>query len=62
MATVWTRKDAEVSVRHLARNSTGDDPAALAAGLGKLGNGQGPASLIGAIVGVVAVKAARPAP
>ncbi len=36
----------------------GDDPVALAAGLGKLGNGQGPASLIGAIVGVVAVKAA----
>ncbi len=27
----------------------GDTPTALAAGLGKLGNGQGPASLIGAI-------------
>ena len=35
-----------------------DDPVALAAGLGKLGNGQGPASLIGAIAGVVAAKAA----
>ena len=40
----------------------GDDPGALAAGLGKLGNGQGPASLIGAIVGVVAVKAAGSGP
>ena len=40
----------------------GDSAAALAAGLGKLGNGQGPASLIGAIVGVVAAKAAGPAP
>ena len=40
----------------------GDDPAALAAGLGKLGIGQAPASLIGAIVGVVAAKAAGPAP
>ena len=36
----------------------GDSPAALAAGLGKLGNGQGPASLIGAIAGVVAARAA----
>ncbi len=36
----------------------GDDPAALAAGLGKLGDGQGPASLIGAVAGVVAAKAA----
>ena len=40
----------------------GDDPAALAAGLGKLGNGQGPASLIGAIADVLAAKAAGPAP
>ncbi len=27
----------------------GDNPAALAAGLGRLGNGQGPASIIGAV-------------
>ena len=39
----------------------GDDPVALAAGLGKLGNGQGPASLIGAIADVVVAKAAGPA-
>ena len=36
----------------------GDDSVALAAGLGKLGNGQGPASLIGAIAGVLEAKAA----
>ncbi len=36
----------------------GDDPAVLAAGLGNLGDGQGPASLIGAVAGVVAAKAA----
>ena len=36
----------------------GDDPAALAAGLGKLGDGQGPASLIGAIADVIAAKTA----
>ncbi len=34
----------------------GDDPAVLAAGLGNLGDGQGPASLIGAIAGVLAKK------
>ena len=38
----------------------GDDPASLAAGVGRLGNGQGPASLIGAIADVVAGKAAGP--
>ncbi len=32
----------------------GDDPVALAEGLGKLGNGQGPASLIGAIAASLA--------
>ena len=36
----------------------GDDPVALAAGLGKLGNGQGPASLVGAIADVLAAKVA----
>ncbi len=36
----------------------GDDPVALAAGLGGLGNGQGPASLIGAIADVLEAKAA----
>ncbi len=44
----------------------GDDPTALAAGLGKLGNGQGPASIVGAIADVLAAKAAgrssRPSP
>ena len=40
----------------------GDDPVALAAGLGKLGNGQGPASLIGAIADVLVAKAAGPPP
>jgi hypothetical protein len=35
----------------------GDSPAALAAGLGKLGDGQGPASLIGAIADVLVGKA-----
>ncbi len=39
----------------------GDSPAALAAGLGKLGNGQGPASLVGAIADVLAAKVAGPA-
>ena len=38
----------------------GDSPGALAAGLGKLGDGQGPASLIGAIADVLAGKAAKP--
>ncbi len=32
----------------------GDTPDALAAGLGRLGNGQGPASLVGAIAGALA--------
>ena len=35
----------------------GDSPAALAAGLGKLGDGQGPASLISAVADVLAAKA-----
>ena len=35
----------------------GDDPAALAAGLGRLGDGE-PASIIGAIADVVAAKVA----
>ena len=35
----------------------GDDPTALAAGLGRLGNGD-PASIVGAIADVVAAKAA----
>ncbi len=38
----------------------GDDPAALAAGLGRLGNGD-PASIVGAIADVLAAKAAGPA-
>ncbi len=37
----------------------GDDPASLAAGVGRLGNGD-PASIIGAIADVLAVKAAEP--
>ena len=37
----------------------GDDPASLAAGIGRLGNGD-PASIIGAIADVLAVKAAEP--
>ena len=37
----------------------GDTPAALAAGLGKLGSGQGPASLIGAIADALASRAAE---
>ena len=42
----------------------GDTPGALAAGLGRLGNGQGPASLIGAVaaslVGRTGDKGYRP--
>ncbi len=34
----------------------GDDPAALAAGLGKLGDGKSPASIIGAVADVLAAK------
>ena len=37
----------------------GDDPAALAAGIGRLGNGE-PASIIGAIADILARKAALP--
>ena len=37
----------------------GDDPASLAAGVGRLGNGE-PASIIGAIADVLARKAALP--
>ncbi len=37
----------------------GDDPASLAAGIGRLGNGD-PASIIGAIADVLAGKAAGP--
>ena len=37
----------------------GDDPASLAAGIGRRGNGE-PASIIGAIADVLAVKAAGP--
>ena len=37
----------------------GDDPASLAAGIGRLGNGE-PASIIGAIADVLASKAAGP--
>ncbi len=39
----------------------GDAPASLAAGIGRLGNGE-PASIIGAIADVLAGKAAGPAP
>ncbi len=39
----------------------GDDPAALAAGIGRLGNGD-PASIIGAVADVLAAKAADPTP
>jgi hypothetical protein len=35
-------------------------PAALAAGLGKLGDGKSPASIIGAVADVLAGKAAGP--
>ena len=38
----------------------GDDPASLAAGVGRLGNGD-PASIVGAIADVLAAKAAGPA-
>ncbi len=38
----------------------GDSPAALAAGLGKLGDGRSPASVIGAVADVLAAKAAGP--
>ncbi len=38
----------------------GDSPAALAAGLGKLGDGKSPASIIGAVADVLAGKAAGP--
>ena len=37
----------------------GDDPASLAAGVGRLGNGD-PASIIGAIADILALKAALP--
>ena len=37
----------------------GDDPAALAAGIGRLGNGD-PASIIGAVADALAGKAAGP--
>ena len=37
----------------------GDDPASLAAGVGRLGNGA-PASIVGAIADVLAGKTARP--
>ena len=37
----------------------GDDPASLAAGIGRLGNGE-PASIVGAIADVLAGKAAGP--
>ncbi len=37
----------------------GDDPASLAAGVGRLGNGA-PASIIGAVADVLAAKAAGP--
>ncbi len=39
----------------------GDDPASLAAGIGRLGNGD-PASIVGAIADVLAAKAEGPAP
>ena len=39
----------------------GDDPASLAAGIGRLGNGD-PASIVGAIVDMLAAKATGPAP
>ena len=39
----------------------GDSPAALAAGIGRLGNGD-PASIVGAIADVLAAKAADPTP
>ncbi len=39
----------------------GDDPASLAAGIGRLGNGA-PASIVGLIADVLAGKAAGPAP
>ena len=39
----------------------GDDPASLAAGIGRLGNGD-PASIVGAIADVLATKAAGPTP
>ena len=39
----------------------GDAPASLAAGIGRLGNGE-PASIIGLIVDALAAKAAGPAP
>jgi hypothetical protein len=38
----------------------GDSPDALAAGLGKLGDGKSPASIIGAVADVLASKAAGP--
>ena len=37
----------------------GDNPAALAAGLGKLGDGEGAASLVGAVADVLAGKSGR---
>ena len=38
----------------------GDSPAALATGLGRLGDGETPASIVGAIADVLALKAAEP--
>ena len=38
----------------------GDSPAVLAAGLGKLGDGKNPASIIGAVADVLAAKAVGP--
>ncbi len=38
----------------------GDSPGALVAGLGKLGDGKSPASIIGAVADVLASKAAGP--
>ncbi len=38
----------------------GDDPASLASGMGRLGDGESPASIIGAVADVLASKAAGP--
>lgn len=37
----------------------GDDPASLASGMGRLGDGKSPASIIGAVADVLAAKAGR---
>ena len=39
----------------------GDDPASLAAGIGRLGNGE-PSSIVGLIADILALKAAGPPP